>query len=146
MQRRKQAHVNVVSDALVAVVVLVALVAYMLRSKRLSWFPWFPKLLLLLNALLRKIWVGGTSLYWDETVLCFRPNLQSSSISLLMMSCVRTTNHAAGQQCAFLEETKGDGLAGLRPASCGLLWDWWLTGNKLKLPNQTKPNSRNQTN
>ena len=50
------------------------------------------------------------------------------------------------QQCAFLEETKGDGLAGLRPASCGLLWDWWLTGNKLKLPNQTKPNSRNQTN
>ena len=131
MQQRKQAHVNVVSDALVAVVVLVALVAYMLRSKRLSWFPWFPKLLLLLNALLRKIWGGETSLwlYWDETVLCFRPYLQSSSISLLMMSCVlvRTTNHAAGQQCAFLEETKGDGLAGLWFASCGCLWDWWLT-------------------
>ena len=52
----------------------------------------------------------------------------------------------ARQECAFLEETKGDGLAGLRPASCGLLWDSWLTGNKLKLPNQTKPNSRNQTN
>ena len=60
MQQRKQAHVNVVSDAIVAVVVLVALVAYMLRSKRLSWFPWF----------LRTIRLDKTILYFVE------PNLK----------------------------------------------------------------------
>ena len=77
------------------------------------------------------------SMCWQNTFEVRYDLLVSKTMSIL----IKQDNNVH-----FLEETKGDGLAGLRPASCGLLWDWWLTGNKLKLPNQTKPNSRNQTN